>query len=310
MQRLERILLPVDLRGMSPPVVNQAAILARHFGSEVLLLHVVTPLSYSAGMLEGAYVPTSIEDLQNALLRQAQDSLERFLSPELEGITLKRTLRKGDPAQCIVQEARAQGADLIMMPTHGYGAFRRFLLGSVAAKVLHDWEGPVWTGAHIESQAAHKFDLRHIMCAVDLGAHSLSTLQWAADLSKEFGVRLSLIHVTPVPESYGNEHLSAHPASRMVAEAAAEKLTRLQERAGTRAEVILRFGEVGKTLRLLVQEKGGDLLVIGRPPGARLRAAGTASSVNALYPFSACDASSGCSHWRPAVINVTSDCDA
>ncbi len=36
------------------------------------------------------------------------------------------------------------------MPTHGYGPFRRFILGSVTAKVLHDADCPVWTGVHLE----------------------------------------------------------------------------------------------------------------------------------------------------------------
>ena len=36
------------------------------------------------------------------------------------------------------------------MPTHGLGKLRRFILGSVTAKVLHDLEAPVLTGAHVE----------------------------------------------------------------------------------------------------------------------------------------------------------------
>jgi nucleotide-binding universal stress UspA family protein len=35
------------------------------------------------------------------------------------------------------------------LPTHGLGAFRRSLIGSITAKVLHDAECPVWTGVHL-----------------------------------------------------------------------------------------------------------------------------------------------------------------
>ena len=53
-----------------------------------------------------------------------------------------------DPATAIISFAETNGVDLIMMPTHGYGPVRSFLLGSVAAKVLHDARCPVWTSSH------------------------------------------------------------------------------------------------------------------------------------------------------------------
>jgi nucleotide-binding universal stress UspA family protein len=137
----------VDFQDTASSVVHQAAALARHFHSQIVLLHVVTPLSYSAGMLDGNYVPVNREDLLAALL-QAEELLDRSLKSELEGLTVKRVLLQDDPASKIAQTARDENVSLIAMPTHRYGAFRRFLLGSVAAKVLHDSACPVWTGAH------------------------------------------------------------------------------------------------------------------------------------------------------------------
>lgn len=51
---------------------------------------------------------------------------------------MKRVLRSGEPAAEIVAYANNHDSDLIIMPTHGYGVFRRRLLGSITAKVLHD----------------------------------------------------------------------------------------------------------------------------------------------------------------------------
>jgi len=61
-------------------------------------------------------------------------------------------LLKGDPAECIVRVAQENAVDLIVMPTHAHGRFRRFLLGSVTAKVLHDTDCPVLTGVHHEDK--------------------------------------------------------------------------------------------------------------------------------------------------------------
>ena len=50
------------------------------------------------------------------------------------------------------------------MSTLGEGAFYRFLLGSVTAKVLHESHCPVWTGAHLEEAQAREFSIRHVLC--------------------------------------------------------------------------------------------------------------------------------------------------
>jgi nucleotide-binding universal stress UspA family protein len=208
------------------------------------------------------------------LLRQAEKGLEQTLAAEFEGITVERLLRKGDPAECIIQLARDQKADLIVMPTHGYGTFRRFLLGSVTAKVLHDFEGPVWTVTHIQEASLGAFALRHVLCAVDFGTHSARTLRSAADIASEFGARLSLIHVTPVPEPDEFSYATDPAWQDLLAKAANESAARLQHEAGTKVETIIRSGTVSKALSRASQELGADLLVIGRPHGARLRASG------------------------------------
>jgi nucleotide-binding universal stress UspA family protein len=53
-------------------------------------------------------------------------------------------------ADLALLHALAENASLIILPTHGYGPFRRFLLGSATAKVLRDADCPVLIGAHME----------------------------------------------------------------------------------------------------------------------------------------------------------------
>ena len=130
-------------------VVHQAAFLARHFHAEIILLHVVTSVSYPAGLLESGHELTA-RDLHAEIVKRVQKELDQSLRPELDGIAVKRLVLRGDAAREIAQTARNEKVDLIAMSTHGFGAFYRFLLGSVTAKVLHDSGCPVWTGAHLE----------------------------------------------------------------------------------------------------------------------------------------------------------------
>ena len=239
------------------------------------MLHVVTPLSYSAGMLEGRHVPANLADLLKKLLRLAQRNLDAALKPELNGLTVKRMLVEGDPARTIVRTARDEKVDLIAMPTHGYGAIRRFLLGSVTSKVLHDSECPIWTGAHLEEGPAREFAIRNIVCAIDLSAHSPKTVQWAAQLADEFGARLTLAHITAGGDVYGPDGFDFGPAWRKgLIRSAAEQIAKLQQEMGTKAEVFIESGDVLKLLDQAAKQNEADVLIIGRPPQGRLRATG------------------------------------
>jgi nucleotide-binding universal stress UspA family protein len=272
----DKLLLPVDFQNPSLGVVHQAAALARHFHSQIVILHVVTPLSYSAGALKGSYVPASRDDLLAELLKQAQEDLDRTLRPELQGIDVKRILLKGDPALCIVQTAKNEKANLIVMPTHGYGPFRRFLLGSVTAKVLHDSVCPVWTGAHIEEPLAADFAIRNILCAIDLTDHSRKTLSRAAHLADELGARLTLAHVTSGLELYDSGSVPVIPEWKaMLVKVAGEEIAKLQQEVGTKAEVFIDSGDVPTVLSRAVKDSKADVLVIGRrTPGGHLGGSG------------------------------------
>jgi nucleotide-binding universal stress UspA family protein len=269
MLNIKKILLPVDFQSPGLSVVHQAAGLARRFHSEVIVLHALTPLSYSAGELPGAYVPASRDDLLAELIRQAERQLERCLKPELEGLKVQRLLRKGDPAMEIVKAARELAADLIVMPTHGYGPFRRFLLGSVTAKVLHDSDCPVWTGAHIEEQAPSAFAIRKIICAIDLSEHSRNTISWAAQMAAEFGAQLIVAHIVAEPDVYSSvePHDKAEWQKALVS-SAAKRIAEIQREVGSSAPVFIGSGNIPDALSRTALDQKADLLVIGRNPSA------------------------------------------
>jgi nucleotide-binding universal stress UspA family protein len=78
---MNKILLPVDFSSTSLRVVHQAAFLARHFHSEIILLHVVAPMSYPVGTVEIGYELTG--DLHAEIMKRAQRDLDQSLRSEL-----------------------------------------------------------------------------------------------------------------------------------------------------------------------------------------------------------------------------------
>ena len=269
MPSLASILLPVDFSERSTGAARCAKALANHFASQVTLLHVLAPAPFDSGL--DAPGGAMVAELLRARGEQATRDLDEFLAGEWETLDVRRVLLEGDPAARIVEFAHQRPSDLIVMPTHGYGPFRRFILGSNTAKVLHDADCPVWTGVHMpETPATAAIPLRRVLCAVDLGPRSQHAYAWAAWLAGEFHAHLTLMHALACPpDSEGSWRVQ-------IRETVAEELARIKTAVGAPAEILIDAGEPARVICSAVARTHADVLVIGRGSAAgvfgRLRA--------------------------------------
>jgi nucleotide-binding universal stress UspA family protein len=265
---IRKILLPLDLFDPTPPItiVRQAAGLAHHFGAELLVLHVVRPLTYIARSKTAA-------ELLEQEVEHERKQLEADFGPELAGLSVRRLVLKGDPAREIVDTAERENVGMIVMASHGYGAIDRFIVGSVTIKVLHHSSCPVWTGIHLDDDGQNReFAIRNVLCAVDFSPLSVATVRWAQDMATELGAQLTLAHVTPSVEIYGPGGFHVLPQMKEeLVSSATRMISKLQEEAGTKAEVFIGSGDVPKMLSEGIKKTDADLLVMRcRSRGARL----------------------------------------
>jgi len=264
---LSKILLPIDFSDRCFEGARYALpLLVKQFNSEVTLLHVIPPyLDFGAEELGLSLSGDWIEKRKS----QARRALESFLSEELRQPPVKRVLAEGDAAHQIVEYAHSQPTNLIMMPTHGHGPFRRLLLGSVTSKVLHDADSAVWTGVHTnKDRPAEHMTLKHVVCAVDLQRHSRNTLKWAGSLANEFRANLTVVHVPASLEWQTQAYYFAHDwRDHMMAKAKADIETLLQG-VESRAEVDLEFGDIAESVCSAAERLRADLLVVGRGAAA------------------------------------------
>ena len=259
MHPLKKILLPVDFSERCAGAVQYARELALRFDSELILVHVLPPLHAEFGLqLEGSM----LVEVYRARAEQAERELAAFELRNLAGIKVRRLILHGDPSTKIVECAREETAGLIAMPTHGYGPFRRFILGSNTAKVLHDSDCPVWTGVHVEERAAFAHPFRKILCAVDLGPQSARTLAWAKWLQREFGGHLTLVHAIAAHSETMSEPDLSWRAN--ILEIAEEELLRLQTEVGAQADLLLEAGEPARVICSAAARVGAGTVVIGR----------------------------------------------
>jgi nucleotide-binding universal stress UspA family protein len=263
MHSLKQILVPVDFSERCAGAVRYAREMALRFDAELILAHVLAPLHAEFGLqIEGSM----LVEVYRTRADHAERELAGFEAQSLDGLKVRRLLLRGDPAAQIVECARSEGVGLIAMPTHGYGPFRRFILGSNTAKVLHDADCPVWTGVHVEEAPAFSHPFRRILCAVDLGPQSARALQWASWLQKEFGGHLTLIHaIAAHSESISEPDLSWRANILEIAE---EELLRLQRDAGVQADLLLEAGEPARVICSAAARVNAGTVVIGRGSAA------------------------------------------
>jgi nucleotide-binding universal stress UspA family protein len=210
-----------------------------------------------------------------AIIRQAEKQQDSSLGPELEGLTIRCKLINGDVAAAIVQTAQEEKTDLIMMPSHSF-TFYQFLMGSVTAKVLHGTECPVWTGAHVQESPVQNFAIRNVLCAVEFGPRADITVSWAAQMSAEFGARLTLANVTAGVELWGpgGSYVDQRWKEELVSNAS-EQMAKLQQNTGIKADTFIGSGDVPEVLRQAAKQTKADLLVTGcYPYGGHLRTHG------------------------------------
>jgi nucleotide-binding universal stress UspA family protein len=242
MFQIRQILFPVDFSSRCRGAAAYVQSLAGRFDAELILLHVV----------EATYNST-LEDLHESRMGQ----IASFFDKSFRHLRVKTLVAHGEAAQKIIECASVNHADLIMIPTQGMGIYRRLILGSTSAKVLHDADCPVWTGVHLEkAPPLEAVAWQRILCAVDLKSASPRVLDWASHLADEYQAELTLVHVLPGGDS--------QPARAKALSA----LEHLKQSATCPVNPRVEAGDVSTVVSHLAGQLKADLLVIGRKPEA------------------------------------------
>jgi nucleotide-binding universal stress UspA family protein len=157
MVTLKKILVATDFGEPSNVALRYGRGLATAFGATLHVLHVTQDLYLmTAGGME-AYAGISPE-IQADIERAARQQTEALLTEEDRRLlgAAAVTLTSDRPAATIVEYARANRFDLIVLGTHGRRAVRRLVMGSVAERVVRTAPCPVLTVHSLQ----HEFVVR------------------------------------------------------------------------------------------------------------------------------------------------------
>lgn len=148
MHKIETILTPIDFSENASKIAQAAAYVAGTFKAKLHLIFVIREFDdYSNFFVP----PVNMLNLKEELLLSAQQQMDTFLDQrkkefEEAGVPeIKSEVLNGDVAEEIINYAKVNNCDLIVMGTHGYKGFERIMFGSVAEKVVKNACCPVMT---------------------------------------------------------------------------------------------------------------------------------------------------------------------
>ena len=262
-----KILFPVDYSAPCRATIPYVKDMARHFSADLTLVHAyaLRP-AFVTRDLEGVMVyndlsadPAAVEESR----RVETERIRQFAAGMFPDQRVESIAEEGEAGAAIHRVLQHRGADLVMMPTRGDGPLRRFLLGSVTAKVLHDVSAAVWTGvgsALENHQPAIPY--KSIVCALDESDEAEAVLRAAAALAKSYQAALALVHVLETPPATPEMDFSMF--RKELIEAAHGRMRDLKSRVNL--DVPDTVVDVGITtgIREEIARRKGDLLVVGR----------------------------------------------
>ena len=262
---IRRILCAIDFSNISRDALGHAVAIAKWYRSSIAALHVIQsalllpPIAPAETVVEA---PTS--DLRRSFTEELHGWLE---GAERAGVKTEALIDAGSPARCILDQASSLEADLIVMGTHGLGGFERFMLGSVAEKVLRKAACPVLTVPPSAVSSAN-VPYTHLLCPVDFSESSLEALRFAFSLAQEADARLTILHVFDWPPE--DDLLLQRfdvPAFRAVVEE--EARTRLNGlvtddvRVWCRPETKIGYGKPYRQILATAETDATDLIIMG-----------------------------------------------
>jgi len=198
----EKILVALDGSQLSELVLPYARCFAGSLNVPVELMRVIdiSEMISKISPGKGRFLDTIAEDEAWSSGDYLEDIAYRF-----PGIPVQCTVEKGGPAEVIIDKASANKGTLIAMATHGRSGLHRWLLGSVAEKVLRGSSGPLLlVRANEKAMSDGEATLKSVILPLD--GSELAELVFPAvlELAKVLNLEVLLIRVFDIPATlYG-----------------------------------------------------------------------------------------------------------
>ena len=226
----EAILVPLDGSKTAEKVLPYARYLAGKFKVPVELLAVVDVVEIASHMTsEKVHIlDTIIEDAV-----QHSTTYLRGVATTIAGTNVRCSVEKGRAEDTIIEKAATDKTMLITMATHGRSGLNRFLLGSIAEKVLRGTVNPLLLIRAGDEKSEGEAMLKSIIVPLDGSELAEAVLPIVADMAKKLDLEVELFRTYHVPYNVysGDEGLYAINYEELLAGLRDEAVEYLEKKA-------------------------------------------------------------------------------
>jgi len=246
--RIKRILVPTDFSDLATHAFDYAIELARRSGAEITVLYADTFLP------PPLFTSTQLDDVADSIETsrlQAKRELESYASSRVGKIPFRALVVEDHPATAIVNVAEELDVDVIVMGTHGRSGLNRFMLGSIAERVLHETSRALLTVRAETRDVAEAARSPRFLCPVNCTDTSRAALETAMSLADLVGASLIVLHVAE----------DDSPESRSLVEKVRSWIP--PDRMSTSVDRIVLRGDAAEQVIDYARANGADLIVLG-----------------------------------------------
>jgi nucleotide-binding universal stress UspA family protein len=262
----QKILIPLDGSNASEQVLPYARALARKLHLPVQLLAVVDDIALAA--LAPAEEKKNVEDLVGANVRSSAAFLEK-MSTTFHEVSVSCTVEKGTAGDVIIKKAAAESGSLIAIATHDRSGIDRWLLGSVAEKVMRGTMNPLLlVRAEEGAQTTGEAILKTVIVPLDGSPLAERALPHAIDLATMMDLELLLVRAFSLSETLSgyDDYVDWNKLETAVKDEAARYLDRkkgeLKQPRLVKISPLAIEGEAAEQITNLAKRTGASLVVI------------------------------------------------
>lgn len=184
---MKKIIVPVDFSEHSEFALEAAAMIAQKQGSEIIALHMLE--------ISDAILTYSSDEQQTKaffFLQLAEKRFQEFLDKDyLKDVKVTPLVKHYKVFSEVNEVAKDQGADLIVMGSHGASGVKEFLVGSNTEKVVRHSDIPVLVIKHNPIL----MDFENIVFACDFSEESVEPYLKASKFFSELGSKIHIVYV-------------------------------------------------------------------------------------------------------------------
>jgi nucleotide-binding universal stress UspA family protein len=197
---LKSILVPVDFSPFSDNAVDYALFLAEKFCAKITLFHAIT--LFHEEFEESEHFETFKGLVEKKEKECAQRLGSHCATGKSKGVSIESVISRGFSAADLILDHIAQNDDdLVVMGTHGRTGLSKWLIGSVAQKVIQHSPVPLVT-IHKEYK---KHKIKNMLVPVDFSDYSKKAVEYGIEIAKAFQAKLHVLFVVTMgdhPEYY------------------------------------------------------------------------------------------------------------